>query len=123
MALSQEVPKAVREVDILQFLKDGAIGSLGAIPGTVASHPFDALKIRIQASGQKLSKSLSFLVSNGIYNGLSAGIQQKIITRGPMFLFSAVSTNVCYVYGNMDLTTGMASHHSPLSPSLTILLI
>jgi hypothetical protein len=103
------VPKTVREVDFLQCLKDGAIGAIGAIPGTIASHPFDALKIRIQATGHRLSKSLPFLISNGIYNGLSAGIQQKVITRGPMFLFSAVSTNICYVYGNMDLTTGLSS--------------
>jgi hypothetical protein len=98
--------EAFQEIDVRQCLKDGAIGSLGAIPGTIASHPFDAIKIRVQATGDRVIKAVPFVLSNGIYSGLFAGIQQKILTRGPMFLFSALSTNICHVYGHMDLTTG-----------------
>ncbi len=94
------------EIDYSQCFHAGAIGSLGAIPGTLAAHPFDALKIRVQASGDHVSKAIPFLLSNGIYSGLGAGIQQKIITRGPMFLFSTISTNICHVYGGFDLTIG-----------------
>ncbi len=94
------------EIDYIQCFRAGAIGSLGAIPSTLASHPFDALKIRVQASGDRVMKAMPFVLTNGIYRGLGAGIQQKIITRGPMFLFSTMSTNICHVYGGFDLTTG-----------------
>lgn len=95
-----------KDIDYIQCIKSGLIGSIGAIPGTIASHPFDALKIRVQATGNKVIKVIPFVLSNGIYSGLSAGIQQKILTRGPMFLFSSIGTNICHVYGQLDLTTG-----------------
>jgi hypothetical protein len=108
------------EIDVMQCLKDGVIGSIGAIPGTIASHPFDAIKIRVQATGDKVIKAAPFVVSNGIYSGLFAGIQQKIMTRGPMFLFSAFSTNICHIYGHMDLTTGALRGTAHLFFSFTI---
>lgn len=98
--------KEENKIDYIQCLKSGLIGSIGAIPGTIASHPFDAIKIRVQATGSKVIDVIPFIKLNGFYSGLFAGIQQKVLTRGPMFLFSSVGTNICHVYGQLDLTTG-----------------
>jgi hypothetical protein len=36
-------------IDTTECLRRGAIGAFGAIPGTLAAHPFDVLKMKMQA--------------------------------------------------------------------------
>lgn len=87
-------------MDIRECLQRGAIGAIGAVPGTVLAHPFDMLKIRMQTRpGRSLARETKDVYTarglNGFYRGLSAGIQQKVLTRGPMFLASEACTQLC----------------------------
>eukprot|EP01043_Picozoa_sp_COSAG02_P019327 COSAG02_NODE_926_length_15856_cov_13.975566_5_plen_280_part_00 len=95
-------------MDAQECLRRGAIGAVGAVPGTMLAHPFDVLKIRMQTdpvSNRSLpAASRSVYAAHGMrgfYRGLAAGVQQKVLTRGPMFLASEACTQVC------ELTMGM----------------
>ena len=96
-------------MDAQSCLKQGAVGVLGAIPGTVLAHPFDVLKIRMQtgtastlvAAAQGVVRGTGPL---GFYWGLTAGVQQKVLTRGPMFLASEASTQLCELQLGMQRT-------------------
>lgn len=95
-------------MDTQECLRRGAIGAVGAVPGTVLAHPFDVLKIRMQtspATARSLHAAAKAVYAahgtSGFYRGLSAGVQQKVLTRGPMFLASEASTQIC------ELTMGM----------------
>ena len=85
---------ARKEIDVAECLRRGAIGALSAIPGTLAAHPIDLVKIRIQTG----AKARCALPCAGLgtrasdwpryYRGLGPGVLQKAATRGPMFLAS-----------------------------------
>ena len=84
-------------MDVQSCLKQGAVGAAGAVPGTVLAHPFDVLKIRMQTgSAVSLVGAARTVVrdggAQGFYRGLTAGVQQKVLTRGPMFLASEAAT-------------------------------
>ena len=87
-------------LNIAECLRQGAVGAVGAIPGTTLAHPFDLLKIRMQTGA---APSLLTAVRGvqdahgprGFYRGLAAGVQQKVLTRGPMFLASEAGTQLC----------------------------
>ena len=77
-------------VDVAECLRRGAVGAVGAIPGTLAAHPMDVVKMNLQVTG-----SIDAIRSGGIgrlYSGVGAGVQQKVATRGPMFLASEFAT-------------------------------
>lgn len=93
------------QIDTAECLKKGLIGSIGAVPATVASFPLDATKIRQQVSNSTLRPALQYVWSQGLYRGLFVGIQQKFLTRGPMFLCSAVSIQASEIYLGLDKTT------------------
>jgi hypothetical protein len=94
-------------INIIDSLRNGAIGAIGAIPATFAAHPLDAIKINSQVTGERVRTIFPRVVSNGLYNGLFAGMQQKVLTRGPMFLFSTVGTNICQHGFGMEATIGI----------------
>eukprot|EP00466_Bigelowiella_natans_P002607 jgi/Bigna1/84393/fgenesh1_pg.133_\ len=84
-------------IDIQQCLKKGLVGAIGVIPGTVAAHPFDVIKIRMQTSKDSLRMAMGTISKTtggfkGFYRGLSSAVQQKMITCGPMFLISEICT-------------------------------
>lgn len=80
-------------VDIDACLRRGAIGAVGAVPGTLAAHPCDVIKMRQQVSGLPVGATLARIGSlRHLYGGVGAGVAQKIATRGPMFLASELFT-------------------------------
>ena len=82
-----------RDIDIAECLRRGTIGAVGAIPGTLAAHPCDVVKMRQQVSGLGLAGTLRGIGSiSHAYGGVTAGVGQKITTRGPMFLISEFCT-------------------------------
>ena len=74
----------------------GAIGAVGAVPGTLAAHPFDVIKMLQQVHGEGLLKTVAARAGTGglfsCHHGVGAGVAQKVCTRGPMFLASELST-------------------------------
>ena len=81
------------EIDVGECLRRGAIGAVGAIPGTLAAHPCDVVKMRQQVSGSGLVGTIRGIGTiRKAYGGVTAGVGQKITTRGPMFLISEVCT-------------------------------
>lgn len=85
------------DIDYNACLLKGMIGGIGAIPGTCGSHPFDVLKIRMQVQGQKFTPAFQHVYGTAgggkgqltnFYRGFFPAIEQRLITRGPMFLFS-----------------------------------
>ena len=91
---------ARKEIDVAECLRRGAIGALGAIPGTLAAHPIDLVKIRIQTgAGSRALPSAALARQTSdwprYYRGLGPGVLQKAATRGPMFLASEVGTQCC----------------------------
>ena len=91
---------ARKEIDVAECLRRGAIGALGAIPGTLAAHPIDLVKIRIQTGAGSVRAAVRGLGTRTsdwprYYRGLGPGVLQKAATRGPMFLASEVGTQCC----------------------------
>ena len=43
---SHQMPGTEGGLDAIACLRQGSIGALGAIPGTMCAHPMDVLKIR-----------------------------------------------------------------------------
>lgn len=87
-------------IDRAECLRRGAVGALGAIPGTLAAHPFDIVKMRQQVTGAPLRTAIGSVSEGGasrFYRGVGAGVAQKVLTRGPMFLASEVSTQAVQV--------------------------
>ena len=80
----------------------GAIGAIGAVPGTMLAHPADLVKIRQQCTGASLADSMRSISAAGLYRGVGAGIAQKFATRGPMFLAAEASTQL------VEAATGMS---------------
>jgi hypothetical protein len=96
-------------MDVQACLKQGAIGALGAIPGTMLAHPFDVLKIRMQTGGASAlglayTSATASVGVRGLYQGLLGGLQQKVLTRGPMFLASEAGTQLCEVQLGLSRT-------------------
>ena len=75
-------------MDPAECLRRGAIGAVGAVPGTLAAHPFDVLKIRTQTATMRTFQPNP----RTLYAGVGAGVLQKVATRGPMFLASETCT-------------------------------
>lgn len=101
-------------VEYYKCLEAGAVGGIGAVPGTLAAHGFDLIKIRQQLTGLSLPHAIA-----SVYNGSSSSsfrqlagtstrsatspsisfffagaipaVNQKIATRAPMFLASSLS--------------------------------
>jgi len=80
-------------IDVAECMRRGAVGAVGAVPGTLAAHPADVVKIRQQLSGLSLAKTVVGMDGiSSLYGGVRAGVLQKITTRGPMFLASELFT-------------------------------
>ncbi|GAB5371640.1 hypothetical protein AAMO2058_001597400 [Amorphochlora amoebiformis] len=90
-------------IDLRECVKKGVVGALGVIPGTIAAHPFDVIKIRMQTSTDSLRGAVVRIGAErgavGFYGGLGSAIQQKMITCGPMFLVSEICTQGMQVTG------------------------
>jgi len=109
-------------VNFQECLYKGAVGAVGAVPGTVSAHPFDVVKMRMQttptptpwvggiraavSSIGRSGGSSSSLRLAPFFNGLVPAVQQKVVTRAPMFLLSELSTQI--VQG----TTGLSRTHA-----------
>ena len=65
-------------IDLAECGCRGAIGAVGAIPGTLAAHPFDVVKMRQQVSGMP---ALGMLKRGNIYGGVGSGIALCMSTR------------------------------------------
>jgi len=85
-------------LDVQQCMQQGLIGSLGAIPGTIAAHPLDLTKIRMQVNPTVDVREAFQHTAQAPFRGLSSGIQQKILTRGPMFFCSELGTQICQLW-------------------------
>lgn len=110
------------EIDYNACLLKGLIGAVGAVPGTCGSHPFDLVKIRMQTRGDKLGPALNIAYHGGklpgggasagapkphlgnFYRGFFAAIEQRLVTRGPMFLFSELYTQTVRQNTNLSET-------------------
>ena len=83
-------------LDTDECLRKGAIGAVGAIPGTLAAHPFDLLKMRQQVTGAPLKTAYGDIQRGrtvaAFWRGAGAGVTQKVLTRGPMFLVGNAAT-------------------------------
>ena len=90
----------IMAIDPDECLRRGAIGALGSIPGTIAAHPFDLIKMRQQVGGAGVASAVCRIRAGGtrllapFYRGVTAGVGQKVLTRGPMFLVSELCTQV-----------------------------
>ena len=80
-----------------ECLRRGAVGALGAVPGTIAAHPCDLVKLNQQVTGASIGAAVGGIRSRAtgtgigaFYHGVGAGAMQKVLTRGPMFLVSEV---------------------------------
>ena len=91
-------------IDTDECLRRGCIGAFGAMPGTIAAHPCDVIKMRMQVTGAGLQPTLSAIraTPGGFYRGLGAGIGQKVLTRGPMFLASEACTQLCMRFSGLE---------------------
>lgn len=96
------------DVDYSACLRRGAVGALGSLPGTLISHPFDVWKIRMQVAGEPLRVAYRHIyASNGVrgfYRGLLPAVEQRLVTRGPMFLVSELYTQILLNKTSMSRT-------------------
>mmetsp|Transcript_16108 Transcript_16108/g.32851 ORF Transcript_16108/g.32851 Transcript_16108/m.32851 type:complete len:282 (-) Transcript_16108:35-880(-) len=84
-------------------LSAGVVGAVGAIPGTVLSFPLDAIKIRQQTKAVPFFAAARSISSGvGFSSGLGHAVTQKVVTRFPMFLVSAVAVDKAEVYMSAD---------------------
>ncbi|GMH95875.1 hypothetical protein TrST_g3396 [Triparma strigata] len=73
-------------------LIQGFVGAAGAVPGTVLSFPFDSIKIRQQTTpGLSLFSASNTQAAWGFHKGMGHAVNQKVMTRFPMFLVSAIA--------------------------------
>merc|ERR1711907_450566 len=95
------------DLDVRELLRQGAIGALGAIPGTICAHPCDVIKIKMQITGAGSYKAaFSSITGSGVgfrgfYRGLVPAIEQRMVARGPMFLMSELFTQNVERYGGL----------------------
>ena len=81
------------------------MGAVGAVPGTIAAHPLDCLKVRQQTTGCCVRTAFWKTKDAGFYSGLTPALQQKVMTRGPMFLVSDLFVQLCVSQLGLGLTT------------------
>ena len=110
------------EIDLQECLHKGLVGAIGAIPGTVCAHPFDVVKIRMQTTlraetahpfcggiraavravaageGRAPGRPGAFAAVH-FFRGLGPAVQQKVITRAPMFLLAEMCTQIVQTLG------------------------
>jgi hypothetical protein len=88
---------------VKECLEKGAVGAIGAVPGTCVAHPLDLIKIRLQTDSSSISFSTAAHATfkRGLFAGLLPGISQKVLTRGPMFFASELFTQAFEQYGGM----------------------
>ncbi|OLP90838.1 Trigger factor [Symbiodinium microadriaticum] len=106
------------EINLQECMHKGLVGAIGAIPGTVCAHPFDVVKIRMQTSGTSdpfrggVRKAINAVAAGGerpgrpgafqasqFFRGLAPAMQQKVITRAPMFLLAELCTQTVQIAG------------------------
>eukprot|EP00966_Prymnesium_polylepis_P212095 4912910-Prymnesium_polylepis.2 len=64
--------------------------------------------MRMQVTGLGLTETLGAIRASGshpalgFYSGVHAGVGQKMLTRGPMFLASEVCTQLCMRFGDLS---------------------
>lgn len=80
----------------------------------MAAHPFDLLKINQQVTGAPIMRALRSVGDSGpasLYRGVGAGVSQKVLTRGPMFLASEACTQGVqrWVTANRDVAVFIGS--------------
>lgn len=96
------------DIDYSAALQRGAIGAIGSLPGTLLSHPFDVIKIRSQVTGDRVGAAVRHVNGTagprGFYRGLVPALEQRLITRGPMFLVSELYTQIVMKYGGLERT-------------------
>eukprot|EP00397_Hematodinium_sp_SG-2012_P025121 GEMP01026218.1.p1 GENE.GEMP01026218.1~~GEMP01026218.1.p1 ORF type:complete len:269 (+),score=44.45 GEMP01026218.1:163-969(+) len=96
------------DLDYSACLRRGAIGGIGSLPGTLCSHPFDVLKIRMQVSGDSLRNAIAHICRpsgiRGFYRGVVPALEQRLVTRGPMFLVSELYTQILLNHTSMART-------------------
>ena len=71
-----------RVMDAPECLRRGAVGALGAVPGTLAAHPFDLLKMHQQVRAATLSEAIRHVsagkqgpeLAAAFYRGAGAGV-------------------------------------------------
>lgn len=81
-------------------IEAGAIGGIGAIPGTLAAHCFDVVKIHQQVTSETFLQAVGRVYRSGggehgnprrFFAGATPAVAQKVVTRTPMFLVSTAS--------------------------------
>ena len=117
------------QIDHVKSIREGAIGGIGAIPGTFCSHFCDVIKMRQQLTGERWTSAIRGIYNNqqgrrragggstnktnqqhtrsitNFFAGAMAAIQQKIATRSTMFLSSSVSIQFFQQYLNFSPTS------------------
>lgn len=101
-------------IEYVNCARDGAIGGVGAIPGTLCAHSCDVIKMRQQLTGEKCAKAIRCVYSGigisessatrsratkassssslaNFFAGAVPAVQQKVATRSTMFLASSAS--------------------------------
>ena len=109
-------PRSGASMDASECLRRGAVGALGAAPGTLAAHPFDLLKMNQQVRAATLSEAIRHVsagkhgpaLAAAFYRGAGAGVAQKVLTRGPMFLVSEASTQAVQSVSGMPRDKAIA---------------
>lgn len=118
-------------VEYVTCLREGAIGGVGAIPGTLCAHFCDVIKMRQQLTGERLTIAIRAIYKGGdgnavINNSMKAttarkispslsnffagavpAVQQKVLTRSTMFLASSAS--VQFFEHQLDFTPTSAA--------------
>ena len=93
-------------IDLRLCLENGAIGACGGVPGTIFAHPFDVIKCRQQIHGGSVTQAFRFIHGGAsmagnaanwmnFSKGLLPAVQQKVVTRAPMFFVSSMSVQFC----------------------------
>ena len=101
--------------------------AFGVVASTLAEHPIDLVKIRIQTGAGSVRAAVRGLGTRTsdwprYYRGLGPGVLQKAATRGPMFLFAeapkSMSEKSLMGSGQScpDVSTGMSSYASKSMP-------
>mmetsp|Transcript_41229 Transcript_41229/g.114597 ORF Transcript_41229/g.114597 Transcript_41229/m.114597 type:complete len:305 (-) Transcript_41229:71-985(-) len=112
------------KVDVEECLYKGLIGAVGAVPGTVFAHPFDVVKMRMQthplstptpwtggiraavaAIGRDDGGQGRGWRPSAFFGGLVPAVQQKVVTRGPMFLTSEMCSQIVEASTGTSVTT------------------
>ena len=73
-------------IDVQECVRKGCVGAAGAIPGTIAAHPMDVVKMASQTTSTGSSAEIArrLFAEGGVtrmYQGLGPALQQKILTR------------------------------------------